>query len=142
MISHLQMRPVRMSIAAHVRSTQSYPVLPPTPTSSLHWPKATDLPEGTTQAVDFGAGGISGIGPLTARNLDGRSVRVNVVGEKDRGVAEFYSVHSVRKERRIFSRKSPNHQVSLVADVTTCRRHMESLHKVSSSLLRFPPPNH
>ena len=64
----------------------------------LHWPKATNLREGTTHAVDFGAGGISGIGFLTARNLDGRGVRVIVIGEKGRGDAEFYSVHGVRDE--------------------------------------------
>ena len=40
-----------------------------------------DLPEGTTHAIDIGAGGLSGIGPLTARNLDGRGVRVVVIGE-------------------------------------------------------------
>jgi hypothetical protein len=43
-------------------------------TKPLHWPKATDLPEGTTHTVDFGAGGISDIGPLTVGNLDGRGV--------------------------------------------------------------------
>jgi fatty acid synthase subunit alpha len=62
----------------------------------LHWPKATNLREGTTHAVDFGAGGISG--PLTARNLDGRGVRVVVIGEKGGGDAEFYSVRGVRDE--------------------------------------------
>jgi len=67
-------------------------------TKPLHWSKATDLPEGATHAIDFGAGGISGIGPLTARNLDGRGVRVIVVGEKGKGDAEFYSVHGVKVE--------------------------------------------
>jgi len=51
-------------------------------TRPLHWPNATDLPEGATHAIDFGAGGISGIGPLTARNLDGHGVHVIVIGEK------------------------------------------------------------
>src|SRR5882757_3056378 len=55
----------------------------------LHGPKATDLPEVTTHTVDFGAGGI---GPLTARNLDGRGDRAIVIGEKGKGDAEFYSV--------------------------------------------------
>ena len=67
-------------------------------TRPLHWPKATDLPQGATHAVDFGAGGISGIGPLTARNLDGRGVRVIVIGEKGKGDAEFYSVRGVKVE--------------------------------------------
>jgi fatty acid synthase subunit alpha len=64
----------------------------------LHWPKATNLREGTTHAVDFGAGGISGIGPLTTRSVDGRGVRVIVIGEKGRGDAEFYSVRGMRDE--------------------------------------------
>jgi hypothetical protein len=48
--------------------------------------------------VDFGSGSISGIGPLTARNLGGRGVRVIVIGEKGKGDAEFYSVRGVRDE--------------------------------------------
>jgi fatty acid synthase subunit alpha len=48
----------------------------------------TDFPETATHAIDFGPGGTSGIGPLTARNLDGRGVRVVVVGEKGKGGAE------------------------------------------------------
>jgi len=59
-------------------------------TKALHRQKATNVPEGTTHAVDFGAGGISDIGPLTARNLDGRGVRVIVIGERVKGDAEFY----------------------------------------------------
>ena len=38
--------------------------------------QAYRLPEGTAHAVDFGAGGISDIGPLTARDLGGRGVPV------------------------------------------------------------------
>ncbi|KAF8271214.1 fatty acid synthase [Lactarius quietus] len=68
-------------------------------TKPLHWPKATDLPECATHVVDFGAGGVSGIGPLTARNLDGRGVRVIVIGDKGKGDAEFYSVSGVRVEQ-------------------------------------------
>ncbi|KAI0046589.1 fatty acid synthase [Auriscalpium vulgare] len=67
-------------------------------TSPLHWTKATNLPESATHAVDFGPGGVSGIGPLTARNLDGRGIRVIVLGEKGKGDAEFYSVQGVKRE--------------------------------------------
>lgn len=77
-------------------------------TKPLHWSKATDLPEGTTHAVDFGAGGISGIGPLTARNLDGRGVRVIVIGEKGRGDAEFYSLHGVKVESSWTTKWTPS----------------------------------
>ena len=46
-------------------------------------------------AVDFGAGGVSGIAPLTTRNLDGHGVRGIAIGEKGKGDAEFYSVRGV-----------------------------------------------
>ena len=50
----------------------------------IHWSKATAFPDSATHAVDFGPGGLSGIGSLTARNLDGRGVRMIVIGEKAR----------------------------------------------------------
>lgn len=77
-------------------------------TKALHWPKVTDFPEGITHAVDFGAGGVSDIGPLTARNLDGRGVRVIVIGEKGKGDAEFYSVRGVRKEPSWIKKWAPS----------------------------------
>lgn len=60
-------------------------------TQPIHWTKAANFPETATHAIDFGPGGVSGIGPLTARNLDGRGVRVVVVGDKARGQAELYN---------------------------------------------------
>jgi fatty acid synthase subunit alpha, fungi type len=77
-------------------------------TKPLHWPKATDLPRGATHAVDFGAGGVSGIGPLTARNLDGRGVRVITIGEKGKGDAEFYSVRGVKTEQSWIKKWTPS----------------------------------
>ena len=62
-------------------------------TRPLHWPNAADLPKGAMHVINFGAGGISGIGPLTARNLDGRGVRVIVIGEKGRGDVPFRSCY-------------------------------------------------
>jgi fatty acid synthase subunit alpha len=67
-------------------------------TSSIQWTAATNFPETATYAIDFGPGGIGGIGPLTARNLDGRGVRVIVVGDKGRGGAEVYGLQNVRYE--------------------------------------------
>ena len=64
----------------------------------MNWAKATDFPETATHAVDFGPGGLSGIGPLTARNLDGRGVRVIVVGDKAKGMAELFDAQSVKNE--------------------------------------------
>ncbi|KZV73056.1 hypothetical protein PENSPDRAFT_537400, partial [Peniophora sp. CONT] len=36
-------------------------------TRHIHWTAATDFPASATHAVDFGAGGLNGIGPLTSR---------------------------------------------------------------------------
>lgn len=60
--------------------------------------KATNFPESATHAIDFGPGGMSGIGPLTARNLDGRGVRVIVVGERSKGDVELYDRVRVKYE--------------------------------------------
>ncbi|KAG6824521.1 hypothetical protein H0H92_006613 [Tricholoma furcatifolium] len=43
-------------------------------------------------AIDFGPGDLSGIGPLIARNLEGRGVRVIVAGNRGKGDAELYNV--------------------------------------------------
>lgn len=67
-------------------------------TLPIHWTKATAFPESATHAVDFGPGGLSGIGPLTARNLDGRGVRVIIVGDKTRGTAELYDAKNIKRE--------------------------------------------
>lgn len=64
----------------------------------LHWAKATAFPETATHAVDFGPGGLSGIGPLTQRNLEGRGVHVVVLGEKGKGGAELYNSHAIKYE--------------------------------------------
>jgi fatty acid synthase subunit beta len=64
----------------------------------IHWTKATEFPESATHAIDFGPGGMSGIGPLTARNLDGRGVRVIVAGERGKGDAELYDCTTVKHE--------------------------------------------
>ena len=64
----------------------------------LHWLKATNFPETATHAIDFGPGALSGMGPLTARNFEGRGVRVIVLGEKGEGGAELYDVKSVKYE--------------------------------------------
>ncbi|KAF7965824.1 hypothetical protein HWV62_41719, partial [Athelia sp. TMB] len=67
-------------------------------TSPIQWVAATNFPETATHAIDFGPGGLSGIGPLTARNLDGRGVRIVVVGDKGKGDAELYSSEKVQYE--------------------------------------------
>jgi fatty acid synthase subunit alpha len=64
----------------------------------IHWSKATAFPDSATHAVDFGPGGLSGIGSLTARNLDGRGVRMIVIGEKGKGSSELYTCSGVKYE--------------------------------------------
>ncbi|KAF6759889.1 fatty acid synthetase alpha subunit [Ephemerocybe angulata] len=67
-------------------------------TSPIHWSKATNFPETATHAIDFGPGGASGIGPLTARNFEGRGVRVIVAGLRGKGDVELYSSVNVKYE--------------------------------------------
>ncbi|TFK49453.1 hypothetical protein OE88DRAFT_1737066 [Heliocybe sulcata] len=64
----------------------------------IHWSVATSFPDTAMHAVDSGPGGLSGIGPLTARNLEGRGVRVIVLGEKGDRVAELYHTKNVKYE--------------------------------------------
>ena len=70
--------------------------------------RLTKLPEGATHAIDFGASGISGIGPLTARNLDGHGIHVIVIGEKGKGDAKFYSVRGVKAESSWVKKWTPS----------------------------------
>ncbi|KAI6168120.1 hypothetical protein EDD17DRAFT_746406 [Pisolithus thermaeus] len=67
-------------------------------TSPIHWDLATGFPEAATHVVDFGPGGLNGIGPLTARNLEGRGVRVIILGDKGRGEAELFDIDDVQYE--------------------------------------------
>ena len=67
-------------------------------TKAIHWTKACNFPETATHAIDFGPGGLSGCGPMTARNLDGRGVRVIVVGDKSKGVAELFDAREIKNE--------------------------------------------
>jgi fatty acid synthase subunit beta len=51
---------------------------------------------------------MSGIGPLTAKNFDGRGIRVIVVGDKGKGDAELYSSVEVQYEEWWSRCWSPN----------------------------------
>ncbi|KAK4236035.1 acyl transferase domain-containing protein [Achaetomium macrosporum] len=53
----------------------------------VHWEKATVFPE-ATHILDFGPGGISGLGVLTSRNKDGTGVRVILAGTVNGTVTE------------------------------------------------------
>ncbi|KAJ7082201.1 hypothetical protein B0H15DRAFT_993961 [Mycena belliarum] len=67
-------------------------------TQPIHWSATTNFPESATHAVDFGPGGLSGIRPLTARNLDGRGGCVIVVADRAKGDAELYNSQNVKYE--------------------------------------------
>jgi fatty acid synthase subunit alpha len=67
-------------------------------TTPIHWANAVAFDEKATHAVDFGPGGVSGIGSLTASLTEGRGVRVVVVGDKAKGPAELYDSNKVQYE--------------------------------------------
>ncbi|KAG0311839.1 beta subunit of fatty acid synthetase, partial [Dissophora globulifera] len=46
---------------------------------SVHWEKATAI-AGLTHIIDFGPGGTSGVGSMTARNKDGTGVQIVIAG--------------------------------------------------------------
>ncbi|KAI0193374.1 fatty acid synthase-like protein subunit beta [Xylaria flabelliformis] len=54
---------------------------------SVQWEKATQFP-GATHVLDFGPGGISGLGVLTSRNKEGTGVRVILAGTLDGSAQE------------------------------------------------------
>lgn len=54
---------------------------------TVNWEKATVFP-GATHVLDFGPGGISGLGILTSRNKDGTGVRVILAGTVNGTVTE------------------------------------------------------
>ncbi|CAD6885141.1 unnamed protein product [Tilletia caries] len=66
----------------------------------VHWSKATNVGSSVTHCVDFGTGGLSGIGGLTAFNLQGRGVRVIIASGMHREAAELYDLHKVQREER------------------------------------------
>ena len=76
-------------------------------TSPIHWTKATDFPETTTHAIDFGPGGLSGIGPLTAKNFEGRGVRVVIADDRAKGEVELFSSTDVKYEEWWSKKWSP-----------------------------------
>jgi hypothetical protein len=61
-------------------------------------PSATTFPKTATHIVDFGLGGLSGIGSLTAWNMEGHGIRTIIIGEKGKGASELHSVASVSYE--------------------------------------------
>lgn len=75
----------------------------------IHWQQATKFNDDATHVVDFGTGGLSGIGSLTARETEGKGLRVVVAstGMNGRGIEETYSATSVKIENKWFSKFGP-----------------------------------
>jgi fatty acid synthase subunit alpha len=57
--------------------------------------------------VDFGPGGLSGIGLLTLRNLEGRDIRVIVIGDKGKDDVELHDAQDVKYEEWWSKRWAP-----------------------------------
>ena len=66
--------------------------------SPIHWSKATNFSETVTHAINFSLGGLSSIGPLTARNLNGHGVHVIILGDKGKGEAELFNSLNIQYE--------------------------------------------
>jgi len=71
-------------------------------TSPIHWGIATNYSPDVTHVIDFGPGGNSGIGSLTAREREGTGVRIIFAsgGTSGRGSEEVYDATSIRRESR------------------------------------------
>ncbi|EPQ31808.1 fatty acid synthase [Pseudozyma flocculosa PF-1] len=69
-------------------------------TLPVHWQDAIDLPPSATHIVDFGTGGLFGIGGITARNLQGRGIHTMIVSGTHPASADFYRVDGVPRESR------------------------------------------
>ncbi|TIB03399.1 hypothetical protein E3P94_00662 [Wallemia ichthyophaga] len=68
-------------------------------TQPIYWTKATNFPESATHAIDFGPGGMSGIGPLTQRNWEGRGIRVLIPGANGKLGSEIYGSSLIKEEK-------------------------------------------
>jgi fatty acid synthase subunit alpha len=98
-------------------------------TTPIHWAKAVNFPETATHAVDFGPGGLSGIGPLTSRLLEGRGVSVVVVGDKSKGPADLYNVNVVKYEEA-WAKKFAPRLVKTRYNELLFEHYMRSLHSI------------
>jgi malonyl CoA-acyl carrier protein transacylase len=78
-------------------------------TSPIHWSEATKFNNDATHVVDFGTGGQSGIGSLTARETEGKGLRVVVAstGTNGRNVEEVYSSTKLKAENKWMDKFGP-----------------------------------
>jgi fatty acid synthase subunit beta len=68
----------------------------------IHWNAVLASPNGVTHLVDFGPGGASGIGSMSARNLDGTGV-VNVPTGKEVDLYDSFGFKKVEPWAKVWS---------------------------------------
>jgi len=75
----------------------------------IHWNVATTFNNDATHVVDFGTGGQSGIGSLTARESEGKGLRVVIAstGTNGRKIEEVYSSTTLKKENKWMGKFGP-----------------------------------
>ncbi len=77
-------------------------------TKHIYWTVAAAFTDtSATHCIDFGTGGLSGIGGLTARNLEGKGVHVLVPSGKHARSHELYGLREVRTETRWIDTYAP-----------------------------------
>lgn len=78
-------------------------------TQPIHWVNATTYDRSVSHVVDFGPGGVSGIGSLIAREQEGTGLRVVFAsgGTSGRGNEETYSSTVLRSEPRWSEKFTP-----------------------------------
>ncbi|KDN47732.1 hypothetical protein K437DRAFT_273590 [Tilletiaria anomala UBC 951] len=67
-------------------------------TQHIFWMRVVALSDDVTHCIDFGTGGLSGIGGLTARNLEGKGVRMLIPSGRHARSHELYSLANVERE--------------------------------------------
>lgn len=83
----------------------------------IYWLQATNVADTITCCIDFGTGGLSGIGSLTARNLEGRGVRTIIASGFHPKSAELYSLVEVHRERKWIDDYRPKLVKTLSGDI-------------------------
>ena len=127
-------RDLRSSSSAHSESELLKELYDQIFTSPIHWAAATKFNRDATHVIDFGTGGQSGIGSLTARESEGRGIRVLVAstGTNGRGIEEVYSSTKLKIESRWMEKFGPK----LVKTAHDGKIHLDT---AMSRLLSKPP---
>lgn len=94
-------------------------------TQPIHWDSIIPSSPEITHLIDFGTGGLSGIGVLTSRNLEGKGVHSLFPSGRHAQSAELYSLTKVEREARWSDAFAPqlvrNHDGRLLMDTPMSR---------------------